>query len=125
MLVGALPTRETNQNCTSLFSVQTHGCQEPESVQWPQHARDKCGSEIFLSVTCGKLEGKVRLLLVTVSFLACLPALQLCSAPPVGQGIIMVMAALGEENRVVVCVWREIGGEKKKKGKMFYNWLVS
>lgn len=66
MLVGALPTGETNQNCTPLFSVEAHGCEEWESVRWPQRAGDKCGSEIFLSVTWGKLEGKVTLLLVTV-----------------------------------------------------------
>lgn len=49
-LVGALPTGETNQNCTLLFSVETHGCEVMESVQWPQYAGDKCGSEIFLPV---------------------------------------------------------------------------
>lgn len=89
---------KTSQNCTPLFSVETHGCEEQESVLWPQHAGDKCESEILLSVTWGKLAGKVRLLSVTVSFSACLPALQLCSAPPVGRGTVMVMAALGEEN---------------------------
>lgn len=32
------------------------------------------------------------------NFLACLPALQLCSGPPAGQGIVMVTAAPSEEN---------------------------
>lgn len=61
--MGALPTGETNQNCTPLFSVETHGCEEVESVQWSQYAGDKCGSEIFLPVTKGKLEGKLEGLL--------------------------------------------------------------
>lgn len=42
-----------------------------------QHGGDKCGSKIVLSLARRNLEGKVRLLSVPVSLLACLTALDL------------------------------------------------
>jgi len=41
---------------------------------------NQCNDPSILEIIVEKLEGKVRLLSVTVSFLACLPALQVCSA---------------------------------------------